>query len=71
MIWTFDSAKKLEIAIQVLYICVSCWLLDYESRDLSQAETEMIAVEKIILFVEISLRICQAFNESYFCLSLR
>ena len=42
-----DGAKKLQIAIQpVLYICVSCWLLVHESRDLSQTETKMIAVEK-------------------------
>ena len=43
----FDSAKKLQIAIQVLYICVSCWLLAHESRDLSQAETKIIVVEKL------------------------
>ena len=28
----------------VLYICVSFWLLAHESRDLSQAETKVIAV---------------------------
>ena len=42
----FDSSKKLQIAIRALYICDRCCLLDHELRDLSQAETKMIVVEK-------------------------
>ena len=31
-----------ENMFEVLYICVSCWLLAHESRDISQAETKKI-----------------------------
>jgi hypothetical protein len=73
ILWQFDGAKKMQIAIQVLYICVSCWLLAPESCDLSQAQTKMIVVEKAIIFFENSccFVICLAFNESYFYLCLR
>ena len=30
--------------LEVLYICVSFWLLAYKSRDLSQAETKINVV---------------------------
>ena len=29
----------------MFYICVSFWLLDHESRDLSQAETKLVVVK--------------------------
>jgi len=62
MIRQFDSAKKLQIAIQVLYICVSCWLLAHESCDLSQTETKIIIVDKVIIFCENSCHFLNLFG---------